>query len=287
MTYTDETPAAALAGAKAIAESYVKIRNPANGKNMVATLVGPPELPSSAVPTNYPVVLGVAVMGGLLSDSPRPGPGTGTRPDSYSRRGRATYRSRYLGGAAASVVEGRPQGRSRPSASRFVGRSRARRSRERAGVQPLVTSVGTGCNSTGVAAQTALALARMGRVAILVTADHDVIASLSPGRRSQPGTLKLASATPLHSPEMTPPGPSSLEWGSGTVTGSLPRSSPPCSLSCTIACLKRWSSSTVLRSGRAPGSPARRQDSAGGRAGRSSRASAAAARRRSTTAARS
>ena len=51
----------------------------------------------------------------------------------------------------------------------------------------MVTGVGPGCNSTAVAAQTALALARMGRVAILVTADHDVIASLA--RRFSPGTL--------------------------------------------------------------------------------------------------
>ncbi len=187
MTYTADTPAAARSGANAVAQSYLQTRNPANGKNAVASLVGPPQLPAAPVATNYPVIFGVAVLGGLLigfaaawtwdrirgrirtigeveqrteldalAVLPRL-PRRSSAGDQRISSGRA-----HLDALAARVVGGPAEDGTCPSV--------------------LVTGVGSGGGSTTVAVQIALALARMGRAVILVTADDDVIAGLSVAR---------------------------------------------------------------------------------------------------------
>jgi capsular polysaccharide biosynthesis protein len=183
MKYTDDTPAEALAGATAIAQTYIKDRNPANGKNVVASLVGPPKLPSGPVTTNYPVVFGVAVLGGLLI-------GFGLAWTWDRLRGRVITISdaeQYTDLDALAVLPGSSLAvERRTSAGLFHLDSLAARVLGQVEDQPqpsvLVTGVGPDCGITTVAAQTALAMARMGRVVILVTADLDVIAKLSPDR---------------------------------------------------------------------------------------------------------
>ncbi len=206
MTYTDKTPALALSGAKAVADSFLKVRNPANGKNAVASLVGPPELPTSPVAANYPVVLGVAVMGGLLI-----GFVVAWTWDRVRGRIRTVAEAERRTGLDALAVLPRPSwtGDLRIETGRSQLDSLAARVLGQVEGGPqfslLVTGVGPGCNSTAVAVQTARSLARMGRVAILVTADPEVIASLAPGH--SPGNeARLANDNSLDSPEGRLPG---------------------------------------------------------------------------------
>ncbi len=206
MTYTDDTAAAALAGAKAVAESFLKVRNPANGKNEVASLVGPPDLPSTPVAANYAVVLGVAILGGLLI-----GFAIAWAWDRVRGRLRTVAEAERRTGLDSLAVLPRPSwtGDLRIETGRPQLDSLAARVLGQVEGGPqfslLVTGVGPGCNSTAVAVQTARALARMGRVAILVTADPDAIACLAPGH--SPGSqTALANDASLDSPEGRPPG---------------------------------------------------------------------------------
>lgn len=181
MTYTGDSPAAALSGAEAVAQTYLDHRNPADGENAVASLVGPPELPTTAISTSYPLVLGAAVLGGLLTGFvvawtwdrlrgrirtvadaerhtdlhalavPPPGPRPGRGGERWMPAGRCDLDSL----AARLLVQV-------PDVSRH---------------SVLVTGAGARCGSTAVAVHTAVALARMGREVVLVTADEDVRAS--------------------------------------------------------------------------------------------------------------
>ena len=195
----------------------LKNRNPANGKNAVASLVGPPVLPSSPVATNYPVVLGVAVLGGLLigfavawtwdrvrgrirtvADAERHTnlDAVAVLPRTFGEE-RITSRRAHLDSLAARVL-GQVEGGARPSL--------------------LVTGLGSGCGSTAVASQTALTLARMGRVAILVTADSDVIANLTTGREPERSATRRSGAVWLDLPTSTTPGLHLVrvgEWDAG------------------------------------------------------------------------
>lgn len=69
-----------------------------------------------------------------------------------------------------------------------------------------MSGVGPGCSSSAVAAQTAVAVARMGRVVILVTADHDVMATLTPDVGSEHEATSTVGATRLDSPGNSPSG---------------------------------------------------------------------------------
>ena len=188
-TYTADTPAAALSGAKAISEAYLESRNPSNGKDAVARLVGPPALPSTPVGTNYPVVLGVAVLGGLLTGyvfarawdrvrgrirtiadaeqctnldalalTPRL-PSTSIEADRQWKKGHVQLDP--LGARVLAEIEGEKRS------------------------SLLVTGAASECGSTAVAVMTALALVRMGRVVVLVTADDQVVSRMSSDRDSQ------------------------------------------------------------------------------------------------------
>lgn len=183
LTYTASTRAEAWNGANIIAETYLQNRNPADGKNPVASLVGPPEMPEAPTAANYPVVLAVAVMGGLLigfavawtwdrvrgrirtiADAERR-----ADRDALAVLGRRTLSRRRLDPASRSNLDS--------LAARVLGQVEG-------GPRPsvLVTGVGPGCGSTTAAVQMAIALARLGRVVFLVTADRDVIAQLSHDR---------------------------------------------------------------------------------------------------------
>ena len=191
-TYTADTPTAALRGAKAISDSYLQTRNPKNGKDAVASLVGPPELPSTPLGTNYPVVLGAAVLGGLLTgyvlarawdrvrgrirtiadaeqctelDALALTPRLPSTSIDNDRQLRACHSQ--LDALAARVL-GEVEGENRSTL--------------------LVTGAASECGSTAVAALTALALARMGRVVVLVTADDQVVTRMSNNREPHGGT---------------------------------------------------------------------------------------------------
>ena len=195
MTYTASTPAAALSGAKAVAQTYVQNRNPANGKNAVASLVGPPKLPSVPKATNYPVVVGVAVLGGLLIgfavawtwDRVRGRIRTVADAERNTELSALAVLPRPSMGRDQRISAGRPHLDS--LAARVLGEVEV-------GLRPsvLVTGVGPDCGITTVAVQTSLALARMGRVVILVTADYEAIARLSPNR----GKAHETAPTGLH-----------------------------------------------------------------------------------------
>jgi capsular polysaccharide biosynthesis protein len=191
MSYSAETPGAALSGATAFAQTYLRARNPQDGKDVVATQVSPPALPSTPLAPNYPVILGAAVFAGLLT-----GFGLARAWDRVRGRIRTAADAERCADLDALALTPRlPRaskvgyqrvlaGRSQldPLAARVLGQVEG-------GSQSsvLVTGAGTNCGSTAVAALTAIALARMGRVVILVTADHEVVARLSRERAPQRG----------------------------------------------------------------------------------------------------
>lgn len=186
MSYTDDSPAAALTGAKAFAETYLRARNPEDGKNPVASLVSPPERPSAPVGANYPVILGVAVVAGLLV-----GFGVARAWDRVRGRVRTVGDAERCAGLDALVVTPRLPRTSIDRHPRFLaGRSQMTSLAARVLGQVeggprsslLVTGAATDCGSTAVAATTAVALARMGRVVVLVTADDEVVARMSRDR---------------------------------------------------------------------------------------------------------
>lgn len=193
MSYTADTPAAALSGAKAFAETYLRARNPEDNKNPVASLVSPPERPSTPVGANYPVILGAAVVAGLLV-----GFGLARAWDRVRGRIRTVADAERCAGLDALVVTPRLPRTSIDRHPRFLaGRSQlvslAARVLGQVEGGPrsslLVTGAATDCGSTAVAATTAVALARMGRVVVLVTADDEVVARMSrerdPKRRTE------------------------------------------------------------------------------------------------------
>ena len=194
LTYTADTPREALFGAKSLATSYLETRNPENGKNAVARLVSPPELPSTPVGINYPVVLGAAVLGGLLTGFAAARAWDRVRGrirtiadaeqcadlDALAMAPQLPRRSRDND---QRVLAGRPQLDS--LAARVLGQVEEG---ERSSL--LVTGAAANCGSAAVALLTALAMARMGRVVILVTADDEIVARMSRerdrGRKQDP-----------------------------------------------------------------------------------------------------
>lgn len=179
MTYTAATPNEALSGASAAARAFIQDRNPENGKNAVASLVGPAKLPSSPVGANYPVTLGVAVLGGLLS-----GFGIAWSWDRVRGRIRTPSEAEHLTGLDVlavvpqpSRVEGQRTSAELAHLDSTAARVLSQLDGERSSV--LVTSAGPDCGASAIAAHTALALAQMGRVVILMTPEHDTIRLLS------------------------------------------------------------------------------------------------------------
>ena len=196
MSYTDDTPAAALSGAKVFAETYLRARNPEDGKNPVASLVSPPERPSTPVGTNYPVILGAAVVAGLLV-----GYALARAWDRVRGRIRTVADAERCAGLDALVVTPTLPRRSIDRHPRFMaGRSQLTSLAARVLGQVedghrsslLVTGTASDCGSTAVAATTAVALARMGRVVVLVTADREVVARMC-GERAPQRTNERAS----------------------------------------------------------------------------------------------
>lgn len=227
LTYTASTRAEAWTGANTIAETYLQYRNPADGKNPVASLVGPPEIPSAPTTANYPVVLAVAVLGGLLigfaiawtwdrvrgrirtiADAERR-----TDRDALAVLARRSWSGRQVDRSSRSNLDS--------LAARVLGQVEG-------GPRPsvLVTGVAPGCGSTTAAVQMAIALARLGRVVFLVTADRDVIAQLSHDR---------GPARPDARPDVRPgehpavredhPGPARDSWPAAAAA-RLPRLHP-------------------------------------------------------------
>ena len=194
MTYTNATPGAAVSGAAAFAQTYLKTRNPADGKNAVASLISPPGLPSTPVATNYPVILGAAILGGLL---------TGFAVARAWDRVRGRIRTiadaeRCSDLDALALTPHLPRTSIGDDQRILTGRSRLDSLAARVlgqvegGPRPslLVTGAAPECGSTAVAVLTALALSRMGRVVVLVTADDDVVAKMSRNRDPQHGTKR-------------------------------------------------------------------------------------------------
>jgi Mrp family chromosome partitioning ATPase len=186
MSYTDDSPAAALSGAKVFAETYLRARNPEDGKNPVASLISPPERPSTPVGINYPVILGAAVVAGLLI-----GFGVARAWDRVRGRIRTVADAERCADLDALVVTPQLPRTSIERHPRFLaGRSQltSLAARVLGEVEDgprsslLVTGAASDCGSTAVAATTAVALARMGRVVVLVTADDEVVARMSRDR---------------------------------------------------------------------------------------------------------
>lgn len=189
MTYTADTPAVALSGATTFAQTYLRARNPKDGKNAVANLVSPPELPATPVPTNYPVVLGVAVLAGLLTgfavawawDRVRGRIRTiddAERCADLDALALAPQLRRTSTNGDQPVWAGHSQ--LDPLAARLLAQVEGS---QRSSL--LVTGASAECDSTAVAVLTAVALARMGRVVVLVTADHEIVARMSRDRDPQ------------------------------------------------------------------------------------------------------
>jgi Mrp family chromosome partitioning ATPase len=200
MSYTAGTPEAALEGAKVFARTYLKVRNPPGGKNPVAKMVSPPTLPSAPVGANYPVILGVAVLAGLLT-----GFGAARAWDRVRGRIRTIDDAERCADLDALAVTPALTRRStgndpRVRAGRAQLDSLAARVLGRVEGGPpsslLVTGAAPGCGSSTVAALTALALARMGRVVVLVTADDEVVARMSRDRNSAKVGAAHGSAWP-------------------------------------------------------------------------------------------
>lgn len=190
MSYTDDSPAAALEGAKTFADTYLRARNPEDGKNPVASLVSPPERPSTPVGVNYPVILGAAVVAGLLI-----GFALARAWDRVRGRIRTVADAERCADLDALVVTPPLPRKSIDRHPRFLaGRSQLTSLAARVlgqveeGSQSsvLVTGAASDCGSTAVAATTAVALARMGRVVVLVTADDDVVTRMSRDRSLKP-----------------------------------------------------------------------------------------------------
>lgn len=201
LSYTDATPAAALSGAKVFAATYLRARNPENGKNPVASLISPPERPSTPVGTNYPVILGAAVVAGLLI-----GFALARAWDRVRGRIRTVADAERCADLDALVVTPLLPRKSIDRHPRFLaGRSQltslaARVLGEVEGGSRsslLVTGAASDCGSTAVAATTAVALARMGHVVVLVTADDEVVARMSLDRNPR-------SRSVLTSPDLWP-----------------------------------------------------------------------------------
>lgn len=182
-TYTADTPAAAQSGAKAVAEAYLQARNPRNGKSPIASLVSAPDLPSAPLGTNYPLVLGAAVLGGLLV-----GFVVARAWDQVRGRLRTVADAERCADLdAVAVTPPLPSTSIDRDRRRWAGRSRldglsarvlAEVEREKRSTV-LVTGAASGCGSTAVAVLTALGLVRLGRVVVLVTADDQVVARMS------------------------------------------------------------------------------------------------------------
>ena len=188
-SYAADTPGAAQSGAKALAQAYVQARNPKDDKDAIATLVSPPELPSAPVATNYPLVLGAAILGGLLTGFV------------FARAwDRVRGRIRTIADAeqctdldALALTPNLPSTSIDGNRRRWAGRTQldalaARVLGEVEGAERstvLVTGAASRCGSTAVAVLTALGLARMGRVVVLVTADDLVVAQMSRDRDPQ------------------------------------------------------------------------------------------------------
>lgn len=196
MSYTDDSPAAALSGAKTFAETYLRARNPEDGKNPVASMVSPPERPSTPVGTNYPVILGAAVVAGLLI-----GFVLARAWDRVRGRIRTVADAERCAELDALVVTPPLPRKSIDRHPRFLaGRSQltslaARVLGQVEGSQQssvLVTGAASDCGSTAVAATTAVALARMGRVVVLVTADDEVVARMSRDRDTRRRTERTS-----------------------------------------------------------------------------------------------
>ena len=191
-TYTADTPTAALSGAKALSEAYLQARNPKSGKDAVASLVGPPELPSTPLGTNYPVILGAAVLGGLLTgfvlarawDRVRGRIRTIADAEQCTNLDALALTPRL---PSTSIDNVRPLTACHPQLDALAARVLGEVEGEKRS-SLLVTGAASECGSTAVATLTALALARMGRVVVLVTADDQVVTRMSSKRDRERGT---------------------------------------------------------------------------------------------------
>ncbi len=166
MSSTADTRADALAGAELFARTYLQVRNPEEGE-AVARMVSPPTLPADPVSVNYPVVLGVAVVAGLLI-----GFCAARAWDRIRGRIRTIEDAERCTGLDAVAVVPRA---SRPVIESLAARVLSQEGGPRACV--LVTSVEPRGGSAPVAAPMAASLARMGRVVLLVTAQEGVPSS--------------------------------------------------------------------------------------------------------------
>jgi capsular polysaccharide biosynthesis protein len=182
ITFTAATPRRALEGATAFTREYLAYRNPPDTKHPVAAQVTPPNLPTSPVKPDYPLILGVAVIGGLML-----GFGAAWSWDRVRGRLRTVADVRrstgldVIGTVPRLSKPGRlveqPAPAERPPFDLLVARVPGlAESREELSI--LVTGADHGSGTSTVALQTALALVRLGRRVVLVTTDQRVVAGL-------------------------------------------------------------------------------------------------------------
>jgi len=183
ITYMAPTPRQALHGARAFTREYLAYRNPPDGKNQIAALVTPASLPSVPQKPNYALVLGVAVVGGMLL-------GFGAAWTWDRARGRLRTLADVRRHTGLDVVgtlprPTRPPGRTevqpppgdRPPYDLLVARVPGL-AESRDALSVLVTGAARRCGTSTTALGIALALVRLGRRVVLVSADEAVVRRL-------------------------------------------------------------------------------------------------------------
>jgi tyrosine-protein kinase len=173
LQYTAADPEAARNGARAFTQAYVDFRN-LDLKRQVAQVISRPELPKAATPPNYPVAGTMALVAGLV---------LGFAAAFVWDRMRGRLRGpadvqRVTGAEVLASIPARSAvndpisvtGREKERFGHLVARlSQAMKKKRR--VILLVTSLSRGADTTTVAAQTAVALANLGRAVTLVSID--------------------------------------------------------------------------------------------------------------------
>ena len=173
ISYTAADADQARKGAEAFTREYVDYRN-ADSKVRVAEVISEAELPEAS-PPNYPLVGGLALVAGLVL-----GVAAAFAWDRTRDRLRGTADVRQATGlpVLASVPRARsgsdplaPPVRIRQAFGYLAAQLTSLTENKRRDVAVLVTSPRSGAGTTTVAAQTAIALAELGRDVVLVSAD--------------------------------------------------------------------------------------------------------------------
>lgn len=171
VTYSGATPRAALRGARSFTEHYLHYRNPQSGRPAVV-LTTPAELPSAPVAPDYALVFGISLAGGLVL-------GFGAAYAWDRLRGRLRTVADVKAHTGLDVLASVPRfSRRQLQGEPFTPRAAATFDQlvaripglldHRHDFAVLVTGATPGTGVSTVAAETALALTRLGRRVVLV-----------------------------------------------------------------------------------------------------------------------